>query len=311
MMRAGQLSPHDVARLHSATGSSDKAGIQRGLQSFVSPLSPQQLARHEQFHQKVIPHVERAYGVQLPEPQMNSSAYSRKGVIHASQPAFRAEDEPVFGPLPPSSYRATLEHEAAERRMQLAAAGGRYQKRPFGTHLGPAAIIAERLGFQNPDVHAHWDLTREENPIYADRGNSAMLKKLRRHGMVGNYVMPLGGRAHRSADFDRRQRRELQRAQEGKLRPRLEDGLSWARAQEQIRQKYLNTLTPEERDRGLWTTDDRTPDFDKDPVYLKEIERLSHEYFDNAREDARQRYLKKITEQKVTDPTSFLATQSA
>jgi hypothetical protein len=307
MMRAGQLAERDLERLRAHSGASDKAGIQRALQSFVSPLNQQQLARHETFHEKVTPHVERAYGVKRPsEDPLGSSfgnMYSRGEQIYAS-PAYIQETAHDFGALPASSYRASLEHEAAEARMATAVG---YQTRPFGTHHGPAALIAERSGFQNPDVHAKSELLREANPTFLDAGNSDMLKKLKRHGMVGNYVMPLGGRAHRSADFDRLLRRQQAMAHEGKLKLKPEEEASLRqKAREIMRRKHVDLLTPAERENGLWFTDDRAPGFDKDPAYIAEIDRLGLLNFDGQKE----RRLEDILRQQRTDPKVFLATQA-
>jgi len=309
MMRAGQLAEKDLERLRAHSGASDKAGIQRALQSFVSPLNQQQLARHEAFHEKVTPHVERAYGVKHPsEDPLGSSygnMYARGGQIYAS-PAFLQQYATYFGALPPSFYRAALEHEAAEARMATGSRVG-YQTRPFGTHDGPAALIAERSGFQNPDVHAKWDLLRGDNPIWVDDGNSDMLKKLKRHGMVGNYVMPLGGRAHRSADFDRRDRRTNRLVQEGKLQGMSEkENRLWLKSLEKAQADYRNRLTPAEHENGLRSTADRAPGFRDDPAHITEINRIAHHYFydenNRARED--------IRELQITDPKVFLATQA-
>jgi hypothetical protein len=174
-----------------------------------------------------------------------------------------------------------------------------YQTRPFGTHDGPAALIAERSGFQNPDVHAQWDLLREDNPIWVDDGNSDMLKKLKRHGMVGNYVMPLGGRAHRSADVDRRDRRRSQGA------PEKENRL-WLKSLEKAQSDYRNMLTPAERENGLRSTADRAPGFRDDPAHIAEIQRIAHHYFYNENNRAPE----DIRELQITDPKVFLATQA-
>lgn len=300
LMQSGQLAEKDLERLRAHSGASDKAGIQRALQSFVSPLNQQQLARHETFHKKVTPHVERAYGVKRPSEDplgFSSDMYVHKGQIYAS-PASLQQDERYFGALPPSSYRSSLEHEAAEARMDTGRSVG-YKTRPFGTHYGPAALIAERLGFQNPDVHALLDLTREANPYFPDAGNSDMLKKLKRHGMVGNYVMPLGGRAHRSADFDRRDRRRLQGAPE-------KEELLWLKSLEKAQSDYRSSLTPAEREKGLQSTADRAPGFRDDPAHIAEIQRIAHHYFYNENNRAR----KDIRELQRTDPKVFLATQA-
>lgn len=283
LMRAGHLDPHDAARLQAATKASDKAGIQRGLQAFVSPLNRDQLARHETFHEKVTPHVEKYYGVKRPsEDPLNhgSNLYTREGQIYAAPDADRFER--ILGPLPPSNYRSGLEHEAAEARMYMGRASG-YQRRPFGSHHGPAAVIAERLGFQNPDVHAVSDLIREANPHFNDSGNSDMLKKLKRHGMVGNYVMPLGGRAHRSADFDARAKRRRNLAREGKLRINQENADKMVAARkEQLQNLYKNTLPPDA------------------------LDRLAQEYLKSRIQSG----IELFATQSITDPKIFLGTQA-
>ena len=283
LMREGHLDPHDAARLQAATKASDKAGIQRGLQSFVSPLNREQLARHETFHEKVTPHVEKYYGVKRPSEDPGghkSNMYTRGGQIYAS-PDWRPL-EGLFGPLPPSKHRSGLEHEAAEARMGMGSAVG-YQTRPYGSHLGPAAVIAERLGFQNPDVHAASDLMREANPHLVDSGNSDMLKKLKRHGMVGNYVMPLGGRAHRSADFDRRDRRKMDLARAGKLPINQEyaDKILAAR-KEELQRLWKNTLPPDA------------------------LDSLAQDYLKSRIQRAQSR----LADQRITDPQIFLGTQA-
>lgn len=208
MMRAGQLSAHDVARLQKETGEKNLAGIKNKLQAFSSPLSPAQLARHEQLHDKLTPHVERHLGV---KPTDDSARYrAREDTIYAS----RAVDDEMalsHGPyVPPSNYRSTLEHEAAERRMGRGMNNGRYRAIAYAQkgHYGPGAVIAERLGFQNPQTRALSDSLRlstsNEDPF-----DEVIHRKLKQHGLVGNYVMPLGGRAHRSVDANLQQAAHL------------------------------------------------------------------------------------------------------
>jgi hypothetical protein len=148
---------------------------------------------------------------------------------------------------------------------------------------------------------------REANPIYEDAGNSDMLKKLKRHGMVGNYVMPLGGRAHRSADFDRRDRRRRSLAQEEKLQgpPEKEERL-WLKSLEKAQSDYRYGLTPAERENGLRSTADRAPGFRDDPAHIAAIQRAAHHYFYNEKNRA----LEDILRQQITDPKVFLATQA-
>ena len=249
-MRAGQMAESDVARLQAHSGgATGKAGIQKALQSFVSPLTPTQLAQHEKFHAKVNPYVERAHGVLFPSLPGEGDAYTmlRTGQVHADQNTWRAAGEKNFGTLPPSAYRSTLEHEFAESRMVRGEKDKRYIAREFATHKGPAAVIAERLGFQNPDVHAYRDLLREDNPLYMP-GDQVIQKKLRQHGMVGNYVMPLGGRAHRSIDAPRALRRK-QHALDAKIEERKRQIVP--EIIPDFREKYRLYSTPSEREQGF------------------------------------------------------------
>jgi len=220
MMRAGQLSAHDVARLQKETGEKNLAGVKNKLQAFSSPLNPEQLARHEQLHYKLTPHVERHLGV---TPTDRPAYYApREDTIYAS----RGADDKLslrFVPyVPSSSYRSALEHEAAERRMTRAFRSGRYNliANARTAHAGPGAVIAERLGFQNPQTRAFSDRMRLA-PSKKDPFDEIIHRKLKQHGLVGNYVMPLGGRAHRSVDANLQQDARLLRLKNRSLPGRL------------------------------------------------------------------------------------------
>lgn len=247
MMSAGKLTDHDLGRLLDHTGGGDNEGIRKALQSFVSPLTPAQLARHEAFHAKVLPHYMQARGVLKPSAQAvldSGPAFSMNGTgqVHIDPAAWHQVRGAEFGPLPQSALRSTVEHELAESRMQRGATAERYIPRPFSSHGGPGALIAERLGFQNPDVHAYRDLMRTEATNEAD-----MLKRLRQHGMVGNYVMPLGGRAHRSVDAPqnmRKQQIDLEARRNAEVRSRMSG------AREDLLTRYQTHATPEERAQG-------------------------------------------------------------
>jgi hypothetical protein len=210
MMRAGQLSAHNVARLQKETGEKNLAGIKNKLQAFSSPLNPEQLARNEQLHYKLTPHVERHLGV----THTDRPAYyaPREDTIYASRGADDKFSLRYVPYVPPSAYRTTLEHEAAERRMGRAVRSGRYN--PIANaqtaHYGPGAVIAERLGVQNPQTRALSDRLRLA-PSEKDPFDEIIHRKLKQHGLVGNYVMPLGGRAHRSVDANLQQAAHLLR----------------------------------------------------------------------------------------------------
>jgi len=188
--------------------------------------------------------------------------------------------------------------------MQLAEAEG-YQPRMFSSHLGPGALIAERLGFQNPDVHAFYDLARSPALLGWDTGDFKMLKKLRQYGMVGNYVMPLGGRAHRSADFSGPQRRRLAAANAGKLRRNKSEWLADESSRAMLPYMYEDYLLPFERERGLKTVADRAPNFDQDPAYRAALEEIHKKNTDRLTPDR----IAGIKDDKVTDPRVFIATQ--
>jgi len=72
---------------------------------------------------------------------------------------------------------------------------GDYRGNLFASHLGPSAVVAENLGVQNPHVRNFMGLVRQYHPE-----DAAVQRILRQHGMVGNYVPPLGGRTMRSVE---------------------------------------------------------------------------------------------------------------
>lgn len=202
LMQAGQLAGHDVARLQAHAGASDKAGIQKSLQSFSSPLSPEQLDRHESFHEKVLPHFEKFHGF---EPASKSPVGQAgphldiEGNAYSDPETMRKVIEDLGFTPTPSMQRQALNHERQEQRMRKALNEHRYVPHaPGDNHLGPGAVIADRLGALNPATHEFYSYLRS-NP-QAGAVERGMAKKLKQFGGVGNYMPPLGGRVHRSLD---------------------------------------------------------------------------------------------------------------
>lgn len=204
LLRAGQLAEQDVARLRAhAGGASDKEGIQKALQSFVSPLSAEQLARHETYQKKVFPHVEKFHGfeslpferaLQMPGPQYDPAS----GKLYSDPTTMSRIIRHLGFNEAPSMQRQALLHELQEKRM----ADPKYRAtaRTLGSgHLGPGALMAERLGAVNPATHALYSHIRDHDRAGAWEREAS--KKLKQFGAVGSYTPPLGGRTHRSLDI--------------------------------------------------------------------------------------------------------------
>lgn len=101
----------------------------------------------------------------------------------------------VRRPVDQSLHHAVTNHELAEQAMIRGAASGNYKMNPFASHAGPAALVAENLGSRDADA------TRVLAAVRGKTHDDAYVQKLlRNRGMVGNYVPPLGGRAHRSVE---------------------------------------------------------------------------------------------------------------
>ena len=197
--------------------------IRQGLGSFASDLEGAALNRHRQLQEKLTPALQAHYNVSpknLPgvgpatvmgntyvSPQTGTAI---RELVEGSTPrrlaatAVMASGQDVPKPLyerlrrpeDASITNSVIKHELAEQRMMQSKGHGVYPGNPFASHLGPSADMAERLGQRDP--RAVEVMTKARAQLGKDDPRAATL--MRQHGMVGNYVPPLGGRAHRSLE---------------------------------------------------------------------------------------------------------------
>lgn len=192
------------------------------MQAFSSPLSAEQLARHRTLEQKLVRPYGAAMGVnpkQIPgfgpstlvgQPYVDPDAgtFMRHWMNPKPAQAWAGMHATVTPQVIPEGIRARLrrpedagitravqKHELAESALFQGMSSGAIRPNFMASHLGSAPLLAERIGVQDPAVQQLFDRLRS-----VSREDTSATRLLRQHGMVGNYVPPLGGKTHRTLE---------------------------------------------------------------------------------------------------------------
>lgn len=95
----------------------------------------------------------------------------------------------------PTFARSILQHERAEGVALGNVLSGLTPSSSNASHAGVLPVLAERAGIQDLATLNAMSRMRQSNPE-----DAATARILKQHGQVGNYVLPFGGKAHRSAE---------------------------------------------------------------------------------------------------------------
>lgn len=213
LLQRGRLGAQELGRIEAAGG-------RAGMSSWGEMLGGAELARHRALEQKLVRPYGAAHNIQPHNfPLIGPATVDGQVYVDPNsgsllrQFADPAQGLPVRGaaavaltsPVPwPEVLMSRIRKPQdagitrAIQRHELGEAGiMRNQLKPnlISSHLGPGPLIAERMGVKDPEVWKTLDQTRAMG-----REDPAVMKLLRQHGMVGNYVPPLGGRVHRSME---------------------------------------------------------------------------------------------------------------
>lgn len=101
----------------------------------------------------------------------------------------------------PTFARSILQHERAEGVALGNVLSGLTPSSSNASHAGVLPVLAERAGIQDLATLNAMSRMRQSNPE-----DAATARILKQHGQVGNYVLPFGGKAHRSAEKQVRNR---------------------------------------------------------------------------------------------------------
>ena len=191
--------------------------IRDHLSSFVSPLNEAQLGRRQRYEDKGLPSFLAHNQVQLPAagegPHMlhspeNKVRLRRPGVVYMNPQdaaTIRSGGPWALGQTQASDGgigRAFARHELAEKTIVDAESIGThpYPVASFASHAGVDPLLAERMGQVDPGVHTFLDKVRKTPRGLPYMGEDERATRiLKQHGTTPNYVLPLGGRTHRSA----------------------------------------------------------------------------------------------------------------
>mgnify|MGYP000846921635 CR=1 FL=1 len=213
LFQRGRLGAQELQRIEGAGG-------RAGMQAFSSPLSEDALARYRTLQQKLIEPYGAAMGIQPKQiPGLGPSTLAGQSYVdpdagtflrYAADPSRVTQQAGMYGMVAPGVIpegikarlrrpedagitRATQKHELAESAIFRGMMSGDFKPNFMASHLGPGPLLAERVGVQDPAVHQTFDRLRA-----ISQEDASATRLLRQHGMVGNYVPPLGGRTHRT-----------------------------------------------------------------------------------------------------------------
>lgn len=199
--------PQDAAK--AVVRSRDFGDIRRQkaeYQAFKSPLTtPQQVQRRSKLDKKLTEWYLR-HGDALRVNPGPLGAANIAGTVLMNPDKFpqflKGIAERTGMPLPnipdsawPAITKAVLDHEKAEGVQLGNVLAGEAASAAHASHAGLLPLLAERMNVQDPHAVAVMNWMRKLNP--EDRKAARILKQ---HGQVGNYVLPFGGKAHRSAE---------------------------------------------------------------------------------------------------------------
>jgi hypothetical protein len=204
--RAG-LPPKELKRVitHEQIGGGI-ADIKKQYQAFASPLkTPEQVQRRAKLDRKLTDWYMR-HGDALRVNPGPLGAINLAGTVMMDPDKFpqflKNIAERSGRPLPnipesawPAITKAVLEHERAEGVQLGNVVSGQHASAAHASHAGLLPLLAERMNVQDPHAVKVMDWLRQLNS--EDKKTARALKQ---HGQVGNYVLPFGGRAHRSAE---------------------------------------------------------------------------------------------------------------
>ena len=222
MRNAGRIGATEIQHLVGAhptpqPGVLHDKRIRDHLSSFVSPLNEAQLGRRQRYEDKALPPFLAHHQVQPSRVgenpntshwELNGVPERKPGEVHMSPQdaaTFRNDGRWGVGLTQASDGalgRAFARHELAEKTIIDAQSIGThpYPVASFATHAGVDPLLAERMGQVDPGVHAFFDDVRKTPSGLPYMGEDERATRiLKQHGTTPNYILPLGGRAHRSA----------------------------------------------------------------------------------------------------------------
>lgn len=194
--------------------------IQKKFQEYASPLTGEhvpfvdlntkitrkplssaeaQLARRRKLDEKLVDHYMR-HGNAVPYNMPKMGPVNVAGTVFMNPRTIGKFLKERGINVPPeaeaSVARAILQHERAEGVQFGNVITGETPSAAHASHAGALPMLAERMYSDDPAVHAVIDKMRLEG----NREDRAAQKILRQRGQVGSHVLPMGGKAHRSAE---------------------------------------------------------------------------------------------------------------
>lgn len=196
--------------------------IQKNFQEYASPLTGEhvpfvdlntkitrkplssaeaQLARRRKLDEKLVDHYMR-HGNAVPHSLPKLGPVNVAGTVFMNPRTvgefLRKRKINVPPEAEASVARAILQHERAEGVQLGNVITGETPSAAHASHAGALPMLAERMYSDDPAVHAVIDKMRREG----NREDRAAQKILRQRGQVGSHVLPMGGKAHRSAEAE-------------------------------------------------------------------------------------------------------------